>query len=214
MAVLFRHTKELETQIDGFFDAISEGALVFKQGVASYLDGDREQFEERLAAVSTLENEADKLRRSVENQLYRHSLIPEHRGDVLGLLETMDNVIDSAKDALLHFSVESPTIPTALNPHFLELANTAAEATEAVVLAARAFFHDVRSVSNHLHKVYFHEKEADKIAVRLRREAFSAELDLSHKIHLRDFADLVDTVADMAEDVADRLTIYSIKRSP
>jgi hypothetical protein len=67
-------------------------------------------------------------------------------------------------------------------------------------------------VKNYLHKVYFHEKEADKISDRLKRRIFSSDLDLSRKIHLRYFALHVETISDHAEDVADRLGISTIKR--
>lgn len=38
------------------------------------------------------------------------------------------------------------------------------------------------------------------------------DLQLSRKIQLRDFVKHVDKIADYAEDVADRLNIYVIKR--
>ncbi len=103
MPSLFKETKELASQIDDFLDAISEGALVFQQGVMDYLSGDMEAFERRFHAIDTLENRADDLRRTVEGHLYRQSLIPESRGDVLGLLETMDDVINTAKHTLSFF---------------------------------------------------------------------------------------------------------------
>ena len=214
MPILFHTTKELEAQIDGFLDAVSEGALLFKQALASYLSGDGEKFEESLASLRGLENKADDLRRRVENQLYRHSLIPEHRGDVLGLLESLDDVIDDAKDSIAIFSVEKPSIPAELHSDFLDLADMAVQASEQVVLAARAFFRDVRAVGDYLHKVYFYEKEADKISERLKRRIFASDADLSEKFHQRNAVLHVDSVADMAEDSADRLRIYSIKRIP
>jgi len=65
-----------------------------------------------------------------------------------------------------------------------------------------------------LHKIYHWEKEADRIAENLKRSIFeSEELKLSEKIHLRYFTLHIDTLADRAEDVADRLAIYTIKRS-
>jgi len=163
--------------------------------------------------VDKLESKADNLRRKIENELYTHSLIPEHRGDVLGLLETLDEVIDMTKETLLQFDVESPDIPAELNDSFYELAEKAVEAVESMVKAARAFFKDVKSVNDHLHKIYFYEKEADKLADKLKRNIFSLDIDLSHKIHLRYFTSHIDRIADRAEDVAQRLGIYTIKRS-
>ncbi|MFQ6113573.1 MAG: DUF47 domain-containing protein [bacterium] len=213
MAILFRQTKMLEARIDDFLDAVSQGALVFKQAIRSYLENERDKLEENIVTIKKLENKADDLRRAIENHLYTHSLIPEHRGDVLGLLESMDNVIDTAKGTLNHFSIECPDIQQELVKEFSELSDKAALAAEAIVLATRAFFRDVNAVKDHLHKVYFYEKEADKIAERLKRRIFDLNIELSRKMHLTYFVQHVDFLADRAEEVADRLAIYAIKRS-
>ena len=213
MPMLFKSTKMLETQIDEFLDAVSQGALVFEQGIKSYLENQKVNFEENITTIRDLENKADTLRRRIESHLYTHSLIPEHRGDVLGLLESLDNVIDTAKGTLNYFSVETPDIHMEVIKDFVELTDKAALAAESIVLAARAFFRNVNAVKDHLHKVYFYEKEADKIADRLKRHIYKLEIDLSNKMHLTNFVQHVDFLADRAEEVADRLSIYSIKRS-
>ncbi len=213
MHMLFKRTKVLESQIDDFLDAISQSALVFEEGIQSYLEGAHDTFKKHIESVTSLEKKADELRRTVENHLYRQSLIPEHRGDVLGLLETLDNVIDTAKRTLANFSVESPEIPEELRKDFLSLTRKAALATEEIVLASRHFFRDVNAVRDHLHKVYFYEKEADKIADQLKRHLFSLSIELSQKMHLTAFVQHVDFLADRTEAVADRLSIYAIKRS-
>jgi hypothetical protein len=213
MPILLKSTKILEAQIDEFLNAVSEGAMVFQQAIKNYLQNNRDKLEQDIVSISTLENRADELRRTIENQLYSHSLIPEHRGDVLGLLESMDNVIDIAKHTLVQFSVESPDIQMALIKDFIHLTEQSAQAAEAIVLATRAFFRDVRAVKDHLHKVYFYEKEADKTSDHLKRRIFSLKIDLARKIHLASFVQHVDSLADRAEAVADRLSIYAIKRS-
>jgi len=213
MASLFERTKELTIQIDDFLDAVSEGALVFQRGLASYMSGDHERFLQCYAEIEVLENRADELRRNIESQLYRHSLIPESRGDVLDLLETMDDVIDTSKNTMSLFKVERPQMVEELTTKWLELTESALRTSETVVLAARAFFRDPRSVNDYLHKVHFYEKEGDRIAMDLKQKIFETDLELSRKIHLRYFALNVDRVSDAAEDVADRLHIYAIKRT-
>jgi len=214
MAILFRATKRLENQIDAYLDAISQANIVFTEGVKNYLDSDTEKFNDRLIHIDDLESKADRLRRDIENDLYQHSLIPEHRGDVLGLLETVDELIDLTKETLNQFSVEHPFIPGELNARFNELVSLSCHAAEEVVLASRAFFKNVTAVKNHLHKVYFYEKEADKTGDALKRSIFQhTDLDLSQKMHLRYFTNQIDHLADAAEGVADRLSIYTIKRT-
>jgi len=56
-------------------------------------------------------------------------------------------------------------------------------------------------------------KEADKVSTKLKQAIFSSELDLSRKTHLRNFVEHIDNIPDWAEDVADRLAIYAIKRT-
>jgi len=213
MAILFRPTKQLEMQIDDFLDAVSQGAIVFKQGVKNYLDDDKESFMDRLSIIGKLENKADDLRRSIENRLYTQTLIPEHRGDVLGLLESTDDVIDTMKETLNQFEIECPDIPKELSKEYLELTDMSVQSTESLVLAARAFFKDINAVNDHLHKVHFYEKEADRIGNKVKRHVFKLEIDLSLKFHLRYFAAHIQEVSDKAEAVADRLAIYTIKRT-
>jgi uncharacterized protein len=213
MPLLFRRTRALEAQIDQLLDAISEGCLVFGQGIEDYLRPDPERFEQRLQAVGEFEHKADALRREIETRLYTESLIPDHRGDVLGLLENIDNVIDEAKKTLSQFAVERPEIPADLAADYQDLARASVESAQHIVSAVRAFFRDITAVPDHIHKVYFYEKEADRIADRLKRKIFARDLELARKIHLRYFCLHVETVSDRAEDVADRLSIYTIKRT-
>lgn len=214
MAVLFRATRALESAIDKYLNDVSQGNIVFVEAVKNYMHGKKENFDSHLQTIDKLEGEADRLRRDVESDLYAHSLIPEHRGDVLGLLETMDDVIDTAKETLIQFDVEKPYIPDDLKEDFLALAEMGSKAAEAVVLATRAFFKEVKLVQDHLHKVYLFEREADKLADRIKRSAFKKDdLELCQKFHLRYFALHIDTLADKAEIVADRLSIYTIKRT-
>ena len=137
---LFKKTKILELKMDEFIDTVSESSLVFIEGLKNYLSGDMKLFEEHVEKLHVQENKADKLRRSIEEQLYLETLIPESRGDVLALLETADDVIDQSRATLLEFSVEKPLIPTELHSNFLELTEKAIKAVDEMAKALRSFF--------------------------------------------------------------------------
>ena len=128
MAILFRSSKALQASVDEYLDKISQGVLTFQMGVKNYLDKDETSFESHLKTINTLENNADMLRRQIENDLYSHSLIPEHRGDVLGLLESIDNLIDTAKKTLTQFAVERPYIPDDLSNEYKSLTDMSVQA--------------------------------------------------------------------------------------
>lgn len=201
-------------QIDDFLDKVSESGLLFKQGMDAYFKVNRESFTRKIEEISATEHAGDALRRSVEEQLYVKTLIPESRGDVLELLESMDSLLDRFKGALWQFEIEQPEISSDFKEDFKELVLCVVETVEAIVLSARGFFVNALSVSDHIHKVSYWETQSDKIATRLQKLIFSRnELRLSQKLQLRDLVRHVDKIADRAEDVADKLSIYVIKRS-
>jgi predicted phosphate transport protein (TIGR00153 family) len=201
-------------QIDDFLDKVSEAGLLFKYGMDAYLRLNSESFAKKMEEITETEHQGDALRRTVEEQLYVKTLIPESRGDVLELLESMDSLLDRFKGALWRFEIEQPDILVEFHEDFKELVLCAVEAVEAIVRSARAFFNNIDSVSDHIHKVSYWETQSDKISSRLQRNIFTCrELRLSQKLQLRDLVRHVDKIADRAEDVSDKVSIYVIKRS-
>ena len=210
---IFYKTRELESEIDEFCDTVDRGALAFKLGINLFLQGADTTFEDKLRQVNELESRGDSLRRAIERKLYSQTLIPESRGDVLGLLENMDRILNECEGAMWQFFIEKPKIPDEFNADFTGLTEFVVDSVSALVSASRRFFRDIDAVSDHVHKVMFFEKEADKVSTKLKIAIFSSDLDLSRKNQLRSFVEHIDNIADTAEDVADRLAIYTIKRS-
>ncbi len=213
MKVQFLETKALEAQIDQFLDIITQGALGMKQALSYYYEGSDKEFADRIHRVSDLENQADDIRKRTETTLYTFSLIPESRGDVLSILENMDNVIDRVKNVLQRFDVEQPEIPIAYLDDFLRLTESTVCAVDNVVGAARAYFRDVGSARDFVNKVDFYESEADRVGFSLKKQIFSSDLSLSQRIHLRHFVDQIESISDIAENVAERIAIAAIKRT-
>ena len=205
---------DIGRQFDVFLDKVSEAGLMFKTGVNAYLSDNIESFEKKIEDIIETEHDGDALRRDLEETIYIQTLIPESRGDVLELLENMDGLLDRFKGALWKFNIERPQLVEELDDDFRELASIVVEAVEAIVRSSRAFFKDLSSVADHIHKVPYWESQSDKIASKLQQTIFRQEgLSLSEKLQLRDFVKHIDKIADRAEDVSDKLRIYVIKRS-
>ncbi|MBL7005860.1 MAG: DUF47 family protein [Spirochaetia bacterium] len=216
MKVFFSKAKAIEADIDKFLDNISEVAMSFKQGFVEYQNNRLEEFEERSNIVRRIERESDDVRRRIKITLYKELLIPDARGDVLGLIENLDNVIDKAHAVLMQISIEKPIIREEFKDDFLQLAEASSRSSLELVSASRAFFRDISHVADFLNKVHHWEHEADIIEERIKRRAFAEETDIpkfSLRIHVRYFAEKISQLADEAEAVAERLEVYTIKRS-
>lgn len=211
---IFKRKPGIETQIDEFLNRISEAGLIFKGAIGDYLKGDLETFEHKRDRLHESERRGDVLRRELERMLYMKTLIPESRGDVLELIENMDKLLDHYKGAMWRIDIERPQICDEFHEDFKELVDYGVEAVESTVCACRAFFRNIDTASDHMDKVTYWEKKSDVVSTRLQRAIFRhKDLRLSHKRHIRDFVRFMERIADEAEDVIDRLSIYIIKRA-
>ena len=211
---LFSDTKKLEREIDEFVDILSEVGLVFKNIIPTYLNHSANtQFDEMVEKVKDMESRADKITKEVEHTLYEETLIPDARSDVLRLLEHMDEIIGMYQGNCYHFSIQKPNFPKEFHQDLIELTDTVVNCVEALCLTVRSFFRDIKTVRDNGHKVTFFEKESDIKFSALARRIFDSELSLDQKMHLRYFVEKIDRICDQAEDIADEIQIYAIKRS-
>ena len=211
---LFGQTKQLEREIDQFVDILSEVGLVFKSIVSLYLNnGNTDKFDEMVKQVSEMESKADKITKEVERALYEDTLIPDARSDVLRLLEHMDELIGMYQGNCYHFSIQKPDFPKDFHEDLINLSETVVNCVESLCLTVRSFFRDIKSVRDNAHKVTFYEKESDIQFSSLARRIFNSDLPLDQKMHLRYFVEKIDRICDHAEDIADEIQIYTIKRS-
>ena len=167
MAVLFKKIKNLEAQIDNYLDMVVKGGFLFKQGIKYFLEEQTDEFESRLVSIDITESDADNLRRKIERRLYTETLIPESRGDVLGLLEACDKVLNKTAETLHQFSVEIPFILPEVKNFYIELTDISVSALEEMVAAVRSYFTDINHVRDHINKVQLYESESDKIRKKL-----------------------------------------------
>ena len=109
--------------------------------VRNYLrEGLSEEYTTRFEQVCDIETSADTLRSEIKLAIYSDLLIPDSRGDVLGLIETADEVFSLMKTSLWAFSIESPTINEELVPGYRRLTNMVAKTVDELATGARVFF--------------------------------------------------------------------------
>ncbi len=79
MAIFTGHTKKIIIRIDEFIDKVEDGLLIFREAIGSYLQGNKELFDDYLGRIDKLESAADNLHKSVQNDLIIHSILPQYR---------------------------------------------------------------------------------------------------------------------------------------
>lgn len=206
---------KLIEDIDRYFDIMDQSLLVYKEGVRNYLYSNLEGFNDNLKKMSALESEGDVLRREIENALYTQTALVRSRGDIMRLFEKTRSITNLLNDSLFQFEIETPFIPSELNPEFMKLTEFSTLAVESVVPAAKAYFKAPETVQDKINRAYFYEKEAVKYSQTIKRTVFHnmPSLKLSEKFHLRYFALHIENLSKAAENVADQLAVMAIRRT-
>ena len=182
--------------------------------MTAYLDDDMETFKDLMHRICALESEADALETEIKVPLYKFMLLPDTRADVLSLIKSLDNIIDATEAITKDYNIQKPVFPKELTSDIQKLTSNALHSAEALLLATRAFFSEVHLVSSHINKVRFYEHEADIIEDKLNDMIFNCGLvtDLAVKMQLKRFVSKIAGIADEAEIIGDKLTIFTIKR--
>ena len=210
--MLKNHQKELIDSINAFLDNILKINVLFKTLLENYFEKNFQEVDKITNEISDLESQCDKIRREVERKIYQETLIPDLRGDVLGMLENLDKIPGQIQANAHSFNTEKPNVDEELNYNFLKLCDYASECISLLIDGSRNFFIDKKVTIEKCLQVSKVESRADKVSTELKNIIFSNnDNGLATKVHLRYFVEIMDEVANLSEDVADRLIISSSK---
>jgi predicted phosphate transport protein (TIGR00153 family) len=167
--------------------------------------------EGRVDLVHQAESKADDLRRQVEFELYERALIPESRGDVLGLLETLDNSPSAFQSLCEQVYYQKIVFPEAFRERFLRLLEINLKSYQLVREAVLGMFYgqDVRQLCMQIDST---ESESDRSERALIRDIFSMDGDKADKILMKEIVVNAGNISDSSESVKDRLVLAIVKR--
>jgi len=211
--MFWKKSKEIETAIEDYLDQVEACLAAFDKAMAAYFaEPLGESFADLVAETSAAESQADRRRRDIEAAMYGRALIPESRGDVLGMLESVDLVPNEAEDALQQIWLQGLTVPQTLIEDVKRLVAVNREAGALLCDAARMVFNDISQVVALADKVSAKEAESDGIERALIKAVFDSPADTAEKILMKGMIEEIGGISDRAENAADRLRIIAVKR--
>src|SRR6056297_1881095 len=171
---------------------------------------DREAYVEK---IRKNESDADDKRRKMETEMYLGAFLPNFRGDLLGIAESIDVVANKAESTADLIELQNINIPEEFIPKLIELAEKSLETYLSVKEAASSIFNDMDVANDHINKTEQLEHESDQLEKALVKTLFrKEEIELAHKIQLEKLIKKLADIADQAENVSDRLQIVIFKR--
>jgi len=185
--------------------------------VESVASGDASLAKVFFEEVMSDETRADAIHRDLSLRVANGAFFGGVREDILALLEKIDDIADSAKDASRLLNAE-----VGLGDHAIDLLKSErmrlfiSELKGAVLALEKliaAFTISKKEVLSRVHSVEEFEESADSTKDLLIRELFrmSSRINPVTVIQLRDFIFIADDIADNAEDASDVVLVLIAK---
>lgn len=212
--MLFPKTNRVFKMLEDYLGATNECMKHFMEAFEECCNnGLSEKFDEAILKTHRAESISDDLRREMEIAMYEQGLIPESRGDMLGLIETFDRMLSKAESILYQMQSESLSIPDTLKPDFRKLIHLNYSIYTDVARCMEELFKDIGKVKYTANEVDKKESDSDSMERDLIKKIFSApSFDIGQKILLKELVIEIGNISDRAEDTADRLNITAAKR--
>jgi uncharacterized protein len=214
MVFFWRKQENIQDMINRYFDLCDSCFQLLEKAFAIFLEmGHGEAFNAAVNETHKAESAADDLRRDIEFTLYGKALLPESRGDILGLLETYDRIPNVAESFLFAIKCQHLELPEFIQEDFKRLFEINLQAYYLARKAIDSLFNNPSVALNVTKEVDDKESESDRCERELISKIFSSDLDMGNKLLLKDLVLLAGTISDRCETAADRISIIAIKRN-
>ena len=193
-------------------ESVDETLRSFEDFMNAYLDDNCEAAETCAEDTIQLESKADSLRRETETLMYSGAFLPNFRGDLLGLIESVDRIADRAETVTRIVSLQKPQFPDEIKSLVRKQVRASVETFKLLKEAILLMFEDMDKAGNYIKKTEEKEHEEDLLEWEIMKKLFSLDIERAQKLEIKEIITLIGDIADLSEDASDRVEIIILKR--
>ena len=171
-----------------------------------------ENFDFFIKQTHKFESKADDINDEINNLMYGKALIPDSRGDILGLLGAMDAIPDLFERILYMIQTQRLTVPEFLIEDIRDLVRISLECCDLLARQATALFKKTEGIRALLNTIDANESHCDHIERRIITKIFESDIDPLQKLQIKDLIIEIGDISDEADKVSKRINIISMKR--
>jgi predicted phosphate transport protein (TIGR00153 family) len=211
---LFRKQGIVEKLLESYLDNLRKTQECFVEALKICLDenctGD---FDFMTGQTHKYESKADDIREEIKDMMYSKALLPESRGDIMGLLEAMD-LIPGIYELLLHIiRTEKIVIPDFIVEDTKELIDVSTASCDLMIQQVKILFTRNKGVRSIVATIDQNESHCDHIERRIISRIFDSNLEPFQKILLKELIVTMGDISDQVDRVSKRVNIISMKRT-
>lgn len=211
---LFKKQIALEGLLNEYLHAVETAQESFFHAMETYFETGKccPDFEFLVGETHKAESKGDDIQERITGLLLKKALIPEFRGDILTLLESMDEVPDQFDRVLYNILVQKILLQDAIKIDLKDLVTVSMEVCTLMVSSVHNLFEQKDETGKILTKADRLESQGDYIERRIISRIFESDWDPLQKILLRDLTSTLGDIADHAVHVCRQVNLITIKR--
>jgi predicted phosphate transport protein (TIGR00153 family) len=210
---LFKKEQQLESLISQYLENLSRTQEHFVKAMDTCLDeGLCGEFAFLIEQTHKFESKADEIRDEINYLMYSRALIPESREDIMILIEQVE-VIPRIFELILHLiRTQKLKIPDIIMLDVKDLIRISVESCELLVKQIDLMLKNRQGIRALMSTIDHNESHCDHIERSLMLKVFESDMDLVHKLQLKELIIAMGEISDQADRVSKRVNILTLKR--
>jgi predicted phosphate transport protein (TIGR00153 family) len=210
---LFKKEQQVQELISRYLDNLRATQEHFEKAMDCYFDfGLGENCDFLIEQTHKFESRADDFRNEIIEMMYSKVLIPESRGDILRLLESIDLIPTHFETVLFMIQGQKLKVADFITPELRELMRLSLECCDLVTRQVEAYFKKTEDIKPLVSIIDTLESRCDHIERGIVRKIFASDLDPFEKIQLKELVVHMGEISDQADRVSRSVYIINIKR--
>jgi uncharacterized protein len=210
---IFRKQNLIESRIFKYLDALRMTQKYFCEALEICLEnGVCENFDFMRGRTHKFESKADDIREEIKTLMYGKALLPESRGDIMGLLESLDEIPGVLETILQMIETQYLKIPGFIITDVRELIDVSLHSCDLLYTEVEKLLRNDQGIRDLVSQIDFDESRCDHIERQIIRTIFESEIDPFQKLQLKELVINMGEISDHADRVSKRVNIISMKR--
>lgn len=209
----FKRQLKIESLIHSYLSNLKMSQQSFDEALNTCLeDGVCDHFDFLTEQTHKFESKADDIREEINTLMYGKALIPESRGDIMGLLEAIDQIPRLFEVILYMIKTQRLVIPDFVRLDVKELTEVSLESCDLMIKQIEALFKKTAGMEALVSTIDHNESHCDHIERRIITKIFDSDLDPFEKLQLKEMIVHMGDISDQADHVSKQVNILSMKR--
>jgi predicted phosphate transport protein (TIGR00153 family) len=210
---LFKKEQQLESLITQYLENLTRTQEHFVKAMDTCLDeGLCGEFAFLIEQTHKFESKADEIRDEINYLMYSRALIPESREDIMSLIEQVE-VIPRIFELILHLiRSQKLKIPDFIVLDVRDLIRISVECCELMARQIDLMLKNRPGIRALVSTIDHNESHCDHIERSLMLKVFESDMELVHKLQLKELIIAMGEISDQADRVSKRVNILTLKR--